>query len=907
MAADQGQNQLMQTTNDIRAAFLDYFARHGHEVVSSSPLVPRNDPTLLFTNAGMVQFKNLFTGLEKRTYQRAATSQKCVRAGGKHNDLENVGYTTRHHTFFEMLGNFSFGDYFKDRAIELAWNLITREFGLARDRLLVTVYAEDDEAAGLWAKIAGLPDTKIIRIATSDNFWAMGDVGPCGPCSEIFYDHGAAIPGGPPGSDDAEGDRFVEIWNLVFMQFEQLNATERVPLPRPSIDTGMGLERIAAVLQGKQDNYDIDLFRALILASAEASGVAPDGEHAVAHRVIADHLRASAFLIADGVLPSKEGRGYVLRRIMRRAMGHAHTMGCKEPLIWRLVPTLVQQMGAAYPELLRAQPLITETLRLEEGNFKQALERGYEELRRLTGNFGDEFGPGLDQSQKVLAGSSAFALYDSRGFPLDMTQDILRRHGMSVDAVGFDAEMERQRERSRAAWIGSGEAATEAVWFALREQLGATEFLGYETESAEGVVLAIMRDGTRTAEASLGDDVALIVNQTPFYAESGGQVGDTGIVFSPGGAELAVQDTVKKAGDLHVHLGNVTRGVLKEGDAVELRVDGRRRRRLRANHSVTHLLHEALRRRLGEHVTQKGSLVAPDRLRFDFSHPRALSPEDLATIEAEVNERIRANSTVRTRLLTPDRAVAEGALALFGEKYGEEVRVVAMGGASDEDPPFSVELCGGTHVRHTGDIGLFKIVGETAIASGVRRIEALTGAAAEAFVAGEEEILRQAAAALRTGPAELPARIAGVVEERRRLERELAETRRALASAGSGPKTTEKRIGEIAFEGRLVDGVPGRELKSLADDLKRRISSGVVAVVSRADGKAAIVVGVTPDLTGRFDAVELVRLGAEALGGKGGGGRADLAQAGGPEAALAEQALVAVERAVAATAQAAAK
>jgi len=897
----------MQTTNDIRAAFLDYFARHGHEVVSSSPLVPRNDPTLLFTNAGMVQFKNLFTGLEKRSYQRAATSQKCVRAGGKHNDLENVGYTARHHTFFEMLGNFSFGDYFKDRAIELAWNLITREFGLARDRLLVTVYAEDDEAAGLWAKIAGLPDTKIIRIATSDNFWAMGDVGPCGPCSEIFYDHGAAIPGGPPGSDDAEGDRFVEIWNLVFMQFEQLNATERVPLPRPSIDTGMGLERIAAVLQGKQDNYDIDLFRALILASAEASGVAPDGEHAVAHRVIADHLRASAFLIADGVLPSKEGRGYVLRRIMRRAMGHAHTMGCKEPLIWRLVPTLVQQMGAAYPELLRAQPLITETLRLEEGNFKQALERGYEELRRLTGNFGDEFGPGLDQSQKVLAGSSAFALYDSRGFPLDMTQDILRRHGMSVDAAGFDAEMERQRERSRAAWIGSGEAATEAVWFALREQLGATEFLGYETESAEGVVLAIMRDGTRTAEASLGDDVALIVNQTPFYAESGGQVGDTGIVFSPGGAELAVQDTVKKAGDLHVHLGNVTRGVLKEGDAVELRVDGRRRRRLRANHSVTHLLHEALRRRLGEHVTQKGSLVAPDRLRFDFSHPRALSPEDLATIEAEVNERIRANSTVRTRLLTPDRAVAEGALALFGEKYGEEVRVVAMGGASDEDRPFSVELCGGTHVRHTGDIGLFKIVGETAIASGVRRIEALTGAAAEAFVAGEEEILRQAAAALRTGPAELPARIAGVVEERRRLERELAETRRALASAGSSPKTTEKRIGEIAFEGRLVDGVPGRELKSLADDLKRRISSGVVAVVSRADGKAAIVVGVTPDLTGRFDAVELVRLGAEALGGKGGGGRADLAQAGGPEAALAEQALVAVERAVAAKAQAAAK
>jgi alanyl-tRNA synthetase len=888
----------MQTTNDIRAAFLDYFARHGHEVVSSSPLVPRNDPTLLFTNAGMVQFKNLFTGLEKRSYQRAATSQKCVRAGGKHNDLENVGYTARHHTFFEMLGNFSFGDYFKDRAIELAWNLITREFGLARDRLLVTVYAEDGEAAGLWAKIAGLPDTRIIRIATSDNFWAMGDVGPCGPCSEIFYDHGAAIPGGPPGSDDAEGDRFVEIWNLVFMQFEQLNATERAPLPRPSIDTGMGLERIAAVLQGKHDNYDIDLFRALILASAEASGVAPDGEHAVAHRVIADHLRASAFLIADGVLPSKEGRGYVLRRIMRRAMRHAHILGCREPLVWRLVPTLVQQMGAAYPELLRAQALITETLRLEETNFKQTLDRGLRLLEEETARLG----PG-----EALSGEIAFRLYDTYGFPLDLTEDVLRGQGRKVAVEGFDKAMARQREEARKSWIGSGEAATEAVWFALREQLGATEFLGYETESAEGVVLAIMRNGTRAAEAALGDDVALIVNQTPFYAESGGQVGDTGIVFSAGGAELAVRDTVRKAGDLHVHLGNVTRGVLNEGDAVELRVDGRRRRRLRANHSVTHLLHEALRRRLGEHVTQKGSLVAPDRLRFDFSHPRALSQEDLATIEAEVNERIRANSTVRTRLLTPDRAVAEGALALFGEKYGDEVRVVAMGGTSDEDRPFSVELCGGTHVRHTGDIGLFKIVGEMAVASGVRRIEALTGAAAEAFVAGEEEILRHAAAALRTSPAELPARIAGVVEERRRLERELVEIRRALASAGSSPKTTEKRIGEIAFEGRLVDGVPGRELKSLADDLKRRISSGVVAVVSRTDGKAAIVVGVTPDLTGRFDAVELVRLGAAALGGKGGGGRADLAQAGGPEAALAEAALAAVERAVAAKAQAVAK
>ena len=888
----------MQTTNDIRSAFLDYFARHGHEVVPSSPLVPRNDPTLLFTNAGMVQFKNLFTGLEKRSYRRAVTAQKCVRAGGKHNDLENVGYTARHHTFFEMLGNFSFGDYFKDRAIELAWILITKEFGLARDRLLVTVYAEDDEAAELWAKIAGLPDAKIIRIATSDNFWAMGDVGPCGPCSEIFYDHGASIPGGPPGSGEAEGDRFVEIWNLVFMQFEQVNASERVPLPRASVDTGMGLERIAAVLQGKHDNYDIDLFRALILASAEASGVASDGNHAVSHRVIADHLRAAAFLIADGVLPSKEGRGYVLRRIMRRAMRHAHILGCREPLVWRLVPTLVQQMGAAYPELLRAQPLITETLRLEETNFKQTLERGLRLLEEETARLGPS---------EALSGEIAFRLYDTYGFPHDLTEDVLRGQGRKVAVEGFERAMARQREEARKSWIGSGEAATEAAWFALREEVGATEFLGYETESAEGVVLAIMRNGVRLAVASLGDDIALIVNQTPFYAEAGGQVGDTGIVFSAGGAELAVRDTIKKAGDLHVHLGNVTRGVLKEGDAVELRVDGRRRRQLRANHSVTHLLHEALRRRLGEHVTQKGSLVAPDRLRFDFSHPRALSSEDIAAIEAEVNERVRANSGVRTRLLTPDRAVAEGALALFGEKYGDEVRVVAMGRASDEDRPFSVELCGGTHVRRTGDIGLFKIVAEMAIASGVRRIEALTGAAAEAFVAGEEGILRQAAAALRTNPAELPARIAGVVEERRRLERELADARRALANAGPSPKTTEKRIGEIAFEARLVDGVPGRELKSLADDLKRRVSSGVVAVVSRADGKAAIVVGVTPDLTDRFDAVELVRLGAEALGGKGGGGRADLAQAGGPEAASAEEALAAVERGVATKMQAATK
>ena len=883
----------MHTTNDIRAAFFDYFARHGHEIVASSPLVPRNDPTLLFTNAGMVQFKNVFTGQEKRAIPRATTAQKCVRAGGKHNDLENVGYTARHHTFFEMLGNFSFGDYFKERAIELAWNLVTREFGLDRERLLVTVYAEDDDAARLWAKIAGLPEQKIIRIPTSDNFWAMGDTGPCGPCSEIFWDHGEGIPGGPPGSSNQDGDRFVEIWNLVFMQFEQHANGERVALPRPSIDTGMGLERIAAVLQGKHDNYDIDLFRALIEASADASGVAPDGEHAVSHRVIADHLRASSFLIADGVLPSKEGRGYVLRRIMRRAMRHAQMLGCTEPLMWRLVPPLVQQMGAAYPELLRAQPLITETLRLEEEGFRQTLGRGLTLLEEMVE------GKGL-KDPKTLDGGVAFTLYDTFGFPLDLTQDILRPRGIGVDVEKFDQDMSAARARSRASWAGSGEAATEASWFALREEQGATEFLGYETETAEGVILALAKGEECVAEAGPGDEVGIIVNQTPFYGESGGQVGDTGVIFSSSGGELAVKDTLRKAGDLFVHLGAVTHGALKVGDAVELRVDGERRRKLRANHSVTHLLHQALRHRLGAHVTQKGSLVAPDRLRFDFSHPRPLTPEDIAVIEAEVNDRIRHNEEVRTRLLSPERAVEEGALALFGEKYGEEVRVVAMGGAAEgQERPYSVELCGGTHVRRTGDIGLFKIVGESSIASGVRRIEALTGAAAEAYLAEEEELLRQAAAALRTSPTELPARLQRLIEDNRRLERELAEARKALASGGGDRVAPAgKRIGDIAFDGRVVDDVPGRELRSLADDLKKRIGSGVVTVVSRADGKAAIVVGVTPDLTDRVDAVELVRLGAEALGGKGGGGRPDMAQAGGPEAARAEAALAAVEQAL---------
>jgi alanyl-tRNA synthetase len=892
----------MQTANDIRAAFLAYFQRHGHEVVPSSPLVPRNDPTLLFTNAGMVQFKNVFTGVEKRPYSRAATSQKCVRAGGKHNDLENVGYTARHHTFFEMLGNFSFGDYFKDVAIELAWNLITKEFGLPKDRLLVTVFSEDEEAAGHWRKIAALPDSRIIRIPTSDNFWAMGDTGPCGPCSEIFYDHGPEIPGGPPGSPDADGDRFIEIWNLVFMQFEQVTKEKRVDLPRPSIDTGMGLERIAAVMQGKHDNYDIDLLRALIVASAEASGVPPDGPHAVSHRVIADHLRASSFLIADGVLPSKDGRGYVLRRIMRRAMRHAHILGAREPLMWRLVPALVRKMGGHYPELGRAEALITETLRLEETTFRQTLGRGLQLLDEALR------GKGLQEDGKTLSGAVAFSLYDTYGFPLDLTQDILRARGMRVDTAGFEREMEAAKERSRASWIGSGEAATEELWFELRDKLGATEFLGYDTDVAEGRVTAIVVEGKPAPRIEAGVKASLLLNQTPFYGESGGQMGDTGAIFSASGAEFAVEDTQRKAGELVVHLGTLTHGTLAVGDAVELRIDGERRRTLRANHSVTHLLHQALRRRLGEHVTQKGSLVAPDRMRFDFSHPRPLAPEDVQAIESEVNARIRENSEVATRLMTPENAVNAGALALFGEKYGDEVRVVSMGEEREDGRAshrsFSVELCGGTHVRRTGDIGFFKIVSESPVAAGVRRIETLTGAAAEAHLTHEEALLREAAAELRIAPEELPARINTLVEERRRLERELTDLRRKLASGGGATPQAAKDLGGVKFIGRVLDDMPAKELKSLADDMKKSVGSGVVAVVARADGKASIVVGVTDDLVKRFNAVDFVRVGAEALGGKGGGGRPDMAQAGGPDAARAEAAVAAVERAVAAKAAA---
>ncbi|TMJ55311.1 MAG: alanine--tRNA ligase [Alphaproteobacteria bacterium] len=875
----------MSGVNEIRSSFLDYFARHGHQVVPSSPLVPRNDPTLMFTNAGMVQFKNVFTGVEKRPYARAVTAQKCVRAGGKHNDLDNVGYTARHHTFFEMLGNFSFGDYFKDRAIELAWDLITREFDLPAERLLVTVFSEDDQAFDLWRKISGLPESKILRIATADNFWAMGDTGPCGPCSEIFFDHGEHIPGGPPGSPDEEGDRFIEIWNLVFMQYDQLPGGKRIDLPKPSIDTGMGLERIAAVLQGTHDNYATDLFRSLIQAVAHATGVDPDGAQKVSHRVIADHLRAAAFLIADGVLPGNEGRGYVLRRIMRRAMRHAELLGAKEPLMWRLVPTLVREMGQAYPELDRAEALIAETLKLEESRFRKTLERGLSIL--------DEASRGLSRGDR-LGGEVAFTLYDTYGFPLDLTQDALRPRGIGVELDGFNSAMEQQRVKARASWAGSGEAATDALWFALREKVGATEFLGYDTESAEGVVAAIVRDGREVERLEAGASGAIILNQTPFYGESGGQVGDIG-TMSGEGVRFRVADTQKRAGDLIVHSGTVEAGVLRVGAALALEVDDARRNLIRANHSATHLLHEALRRVLGDHVAQKGSLVAPDRLRFDFSHPKPMSEAEIERVEDLANDKVLENAEVTTRLMAVDEAIADGARALFGEKYGEEVRVVAMGNAGNA-LGWSVELCGGTHVKRTGDIGLVSIVSQGAVAAGVRRIEAMTGNLARRHLTGESRRLEQLAQLLKVPVGEIDTRLTQMLEERKRLERDLGETRKKLAMGG-GSRSDDgiRTVGEVKLLARAVDGVDLKDLKGLVDEGKKQVGSGVVAIVGvTGEGKAGIVVGVTSDLTARYNAIELVRKGAEALGGKGGGGRPDMAQAGGPDGSKAQAALDAV-------------
>ncbi len=876
----------MSSVNDIRTAFLEYFGANGHEIVSSSPLVPQNDPTLMFTNAGMVQFKNLFTGLETRDYNRAVTSQKCVRAGGKHNDLENVGYTARHHTFFEMLGNFSFGDYFKENAIELAWNLVTREFGLNKDKLLVTVYHEDDEAAGHWKKIAGLTDDRIIRIATSDNFWAMGDTGPCGPCSEIFYDHGDHIPGGPPGSPDEDGDRFIEIWNLVFMQFEQL-PDERINLPKPSIDTGMGLERIAAVMQGKHDNYDIDMMRALIEASADASNTDPDGEKNVSHRVVADHLRASSFLIADGVLPSNEGRGYVLRRIMRRAMRHLHQLGCADPVMFKLVPALVAEMGAQYPELGRAQPLIAETLKLEETRFKETLGRG---LRLLNEEIEGK------QAGGTLDGATAFKLYDTFGFPLDLTQDFMRGYGWSVDTDGFDAAMAEQKAAARRAWSGSGDAATETIWLDLGERLGATEFLGYTSESAEGQVTALVVDGAETDSAT--GEVAIVTNQTPFYAESGGQQGDTGMISWDGGT-ASVSDTFKTPAGMFVHRATVTEGEIAVVPSLRLEIDRDRRRRLRSNHSATHLLHEALRHVLGDHVAQKGSLVAPDRLRFDFSHPRAVEADELVRVQKIVNKRIRMNSEVSTRIMTPDAAIELGALALFGEKYGDEVRVVQMGGPADAEGrgAWSVELCGGTHVGRTGDVSLLRIVSESAVAGGVRRIEAGTEAGALEWIDGRERALTEAADLLKVSPEQLAERVARLVEDNRKAERDITSLRRKLAAGGTGGDAPSV-VNGVNFVGRLLEDTPARELKSMADEIKANLTNAVICLVATDNGKASIVVAVTPDLAESRNAVDLVKAGSAALGGGGGGGRPDMAQAGGPNADAASAAIEAVSAAL---------
>jgi alanyl-tRNA synthetase len=887
----------MESTADIRREFLGFFANRGHEVVPSSPLVPHNDPTLLFTNAGMVQFKNVFTGAETRPYSRAASSQKCVRAGGKHNDLENVGFTARHHTFFEMLGNFSFGDYFKEEAIEAAWTLLTKEFGIDADRLLVTIYVDDDPAFDLWKKIAGLSDDRIIRIDGSDNFWSMGETGPCGPCSEIFFDHGDNIPGGPPGSPDQEGDRFVEIWNLVFTQYDQISADKRVDLKNPGIDTGMGLERIAAVLQGVQDNYDVDLFQGLIDASAEVSGQSASGAHANSHRVIADHLRSTCFLMADGVMPSNEGRGYVLRRIMRRAMRHAHIMGTSDPLMHRLVPALVDAMGAVFPELNRAQPLMTETLKLEEVRFRETLARGLSFLDEAVAR---------SDGKGDLSGDEAFKLYDTYGFPLDLTQDALRAKGMGVDTSGFDAAMERQRQAARAAWSGSGEEAEESVWFDLREQFGATEFLGYETEVAGGRIDAIVTDGAPVGSAPEGTEVAIIANQTPFYGQSGGQEGDAGMIAVVGGAEITVRDTKKKLGDLHVHFGTVTRGKVRTGDVGELRVDNSVRTKSRANHSATHLLHAAMREELGDHVIQKGSMVAADRLRFDISHPKPISSDELARIERAVNAQVRANAEVRTLIMSPDEAVEQGAMALFGEKYGDEVRVVSMGTVEKADEFYSTELCGGTHVGRTGDIGAFKIITESAVAAGVRRIEALTGQGASDYAWDQENLVRSAAAALKSAPGDLVDRVGALMDERKRLDRELGEVRKQLAMGGSGggaadADTPIKEIAGVRFDGRVVDGVSPRDLKGMVDELKQS-GPGIYALVAASEGKVSLVVGVTDDLTDKFSAVDLVRAGVEALGGKGGGGRPNMAQGGGPNADAKDAAITALEEAISAAA-----
>ena len=881
----------MPSLNQIRSHFLDYFQRKDHAVVASAPLVPQNDPTLLFVNAGMVPFKNYFTGAEQPPWPRAASSQKSVRAGGKHNDLDNVGYTARHHTFFEMLGNFSFGDYFKEQAISLAWELLTKEFELPVDKLLVTVYAEDNEAHRLWKKIAGLPDDKIIRIATADNFWSMGDTGPCGPCSEIFYDHGSHIPGGPPGSPDEDGDRFVEIWNLVFMQYEQLAGGDRTNLPKPSIDTGMGLERIAAVLQGVHDNYDIDLFRAIIAASRELVGGAGGASNGPSHRVIADHLRSSSFLIADGVTPSNEGRGYVLRRIMRRAMRHAHLLGAADPLMHRLAPTLIEQMGEAYPELRRAEPAIVDTLRQEEERFRRTLGRGMSLL--------DEATVGLNEGD-VLSGETAFKLYDTYGFPLDLTQDAVRAKGLTVDLAGFDAAMARQREQAREAWTGSGQVAAAGEWFAIRDRLGPTDFVGYETVEATGELLALVEDGREIDGAVAGAQVQAVFDRTPFYAESGGQAGDQGEAEWDGG-RARVTDVQKQAGDLFVHDLEILEGALAPGARVRLAVDAERRAQTRSNHSATHLLHAALRNVLGPHVTQKGQMVDGERIRFDFSHGAPVTPDEIDRIEAEVNAVVRQNLPAETQLMAPKEAMAAGAMALFGEKYGETVRVLTLGQSLAGEGAYSVELCGGTHVARTGDIALFKIVQEQGIAAGVRRIEALTGESARRWLLDQAAVARGLADQFKVPVSEVPARVSALEAQRRQLEKELADAKRQLAmgGAGGGAAAGPEEIGGVQVMARVMEGVGGKDLRPIAEEFKKQLPDGVIALIGSAEGKAAVTVAVTGAAQSQFNAVELAKAAVQAMGGQGAGGRPDFAQGGAPDGSKTGEGLAAIKSALA--------
>lgn len=882
---------MMKTVKDVRNDFLGYFEKQGHTVVPSSSLVPHNDPTLMFVNSGMVQFKDVFTGKEKRPYSRATTAQKSVRAGGKHNDLDNVGYTARHHTFFEMLGNFSFGDYFKSDAIPFAWDVVTKVMGLPAEKLYVTVYHDDDEAATIWKKTTGFSDSKIIRINSDDNFWRMGDTGPCGPCSEIFYDHGDHIWGGLPGTPEQDGDRFIEIWNLVFMQYEQLANGERINLPKQSIDTGMGLERVSSILQGKHNNYDIDIFKAIIDHSASLTGVAPDGEQVASHRVIADHLRAASFLIADGVMPSNEGRGYVLRRIMRRGMRHAHLLGAKDPLLVKLFPTLQTMMGEAYPELYSAQSLISETLRNEETKFKQTLDRGLKLLDEETSKLGEG---------QTLAGDVAFKLYDTYGFPLDLTQDALRERKIEVDLVGFKTSMDKQKSDARKAWAGSGDTATENIWFEVAEEKGASEFLGYDKDQSEGQIIAIVKDGALVQSANAGDKVQILLNQTPFYAESGGQVGDTGTLTNNGGV-FTVTDTAKKLGKLYVHVGTIESGTFAVGTGVEAKVDTARRGKIKAHHSVTHLLHEALRQTLGDHIAQKGSLQSSDRTRFDVSHPMSMTAEQLQKVEDLVNAEIWANSEVVTRLMDLDAARESGARALFGEKYDDEVRVVSMGRPNtDNKIPFSVELCGGTHVKRTGEIGLFKIVGESAVGSGVRRVEAVAGATALAYLQSQEDKLVQTATLLKSNTDEVIDRVKSLMDEKKKLEQELTTLRRKMATGGANDAApAAKTIAGVQFISRVLEDIPAKDLKPMADELKTKIGSGVIALIATSEGKASLVVAVTDDLTAKISAVDLVKVGAEAMGGKGGGGRPDMAQAGGTNVAAANDAVSAIEKALA--------